>query len=165
MLTLLVKPFVYLYIECVVLHLEYTKIEVSHTVTSIFQKSRNCRSCILQIIWCFNHLHQSRIIYLNPLWNSDSMGNVFLTTLPAKFKLNIDSELGPNSSITPAPDPSLVFLSHHCIQWHCWKLFSWVLHRSKNQVTAALLSFFSYGLTLGPLFLFTRKPTQCSFGG
>lgn len=52
------------------------------------------RSCILHIIRVFNHLHQSKIPDLSPLWDSDRMRIAFLTTLPAKF--SIDSEPEPN---------------------------------------------------------------------
>lgn len=55
------------------------------------------RSCILQIIWYFNHLHQSKILDLNSLWNSDRMRVAFLTTLPSKF--NIDSEPGATKTL------------------------------------------------------------------
>lgn len=59
------------------------------------------RSCILQIIWAFNHLHQSKTLDLNPLCNSDRMRTAFLTNLPAKF--NIDSQPGLNKNFTPGP--------------------------------------------------------------
>lgn len=52
------------------------------------------RSCILHIIRVFSHLHQSKILDLSPLWDSDRMRIAFLTTLPAKF--SIDSEPEPN---------------------------------------------------------------------